>query len=223
MKPADPMKPTEIERWLRAIPGITDEAIRRLQQFAALLQDWNRKINLVSRRDVDFLWEHHILPSLLVLHVVEFSPGEAVLDIGSGGGFPAIPLKIVRPDLQMVLVESIRKKARFLEDAIDSLELGAITVINERVEQLGAHRELAHRFDTVTARAVADVATLYRWGKPLLKSDGRWVLWKGEQDLTDLEKAQHQWGFQATVHRLPESIARQHSRWATTRWFVLRG
>jgi len=222
MERTNPMPPTEIDRLLREIPGITNGAIRQLQRFAAFLQEWNQKINLVSRKDVPYLWEHHLLPSLLVLHVVDFSPGESVLDIGSGGGFPGVPLKIARPDLQIVLVESIRKKARFLQDAIDHLGLGGITVVNERVEQLAGRAEFRERFHTVTARAVADVATLYRWGAPLLVPGGRWVLWKGEQDVSDLEAAQKQLGFQAEVRALPTSLARHHPRWATTRWFVLR-
>ncbi len=210
-----------IAHWLHTLPGVDEAKIRQLQRFAAFLQEWNQKINLVSRKDAPLLWEHHILPSLLVLHGVTFQPGERLVDIGSGGGFPAIPLKIVRSDLQWVLVESIRKKARFLEVAIEHLGLGGITVVNERVEQLARWPELAGKVDTITARAVADVATLVRWGKPLLKPGGRWVLWKGERDIADLRTAQQQLGFKAEVIALPEPFASAHPRWATTRWFVI--
>ncbi len=215
------MIPADLDYWLNTLPEVTEEKRQKLQQFAAFLREWNQKINLVSRKDVAFLWEHHLLPSLWVLHAVSFRPGETIMDIGSGGGFPAIPLKIVRPDLQWILVESIRKKVHFLESAIAHLELGGITVVNERVEKLAKDSRFAGQIDTITARAVTDVATLVSWGKPLLKPGGRWVLWKGERDVPALIEMQQKLGVKADIVVLPEPMANAHPRWATTRWFII--
>lgn len=177
---------------------------QQLEVFVQLLREWNQRVNLVSRRDVDHLWEHHILPSLIPLKLLNLPIGDRCLDIGSGGGFPAMPLKIVRPDLQFLLVESVRKKSLFLRKVIQELSLERIAVVNQRVETLHTTAAFQQAFDWVTARAVADLATLLQWGYPLLKRSGKFLFWKGEADAAELKMVASRWNFSYGV-RCPES------------------
>lgn len=170
------------------IPAITDRQIDQLEAFATSLKEWNARYNLISRNDVDHLWEHHILPSLIPISLVEFPEHSFVLDIGSGGGFPAIPLKIVRPDLQMLLVDSVRKKTLFLQKIIADLDLKDVAVQRERIESLQRDPTFRDKFDIITARALANTPQLIEWSKPFLKPTGFMLLWKGRTDIPELER-----------------------------------
>ncbi len=202
-------------------PQVTPEQWLALERYLELLREWNLRVNLVSRRDIPHLWERHILPSLIPLVCVGMLPESECLDIGSGGGFPALPLKMARPDLQYVLVESVRKKSLFLRKVVRELRLEGIVVVNERVERWALQEELQGRFDWITARAVAPVATLVEWGLPLLKSEGRFLLWKGEQDRSELQEAANRWGLRyAVIH--PERRLPQRKELRGLRLFVLQ-
>lgn len=132
-------------------------------------------VSLVSRRDRDRLIERHLKPSLEAL---PFLPKQGwILDVGSGGGFPAIPLAIARPNLQVVLVESVARKAAFLTRVSRETSLNNVEILNRRVETL-ADTHFSD-FDAVTARSVAKLPTIIRWTESLLKQEGCWILWKG--------------------------------------------
>lgn len=203
----------------RLFPDITPSQREALTHYARMLRDWNQRINLVSRRDIEHLWAHHLLPSLVPLTLSPPPEGAWLLDIGSGGGLPAIPVAIMRPDLEVLMVDSIRKKALFLETAVAELGLGTVAVVNERVEELGREREYRGRFHVVSARAVASVSTLLDWGAPFLKSGGYWWLWKGSSDVPDLERATEPGGWRCAVDEPPAELARDDERMAAQRWF----
>jgi len=200
-------------------PGISDQQLEQLRQFSALVKKWNQRMNLVSRADAERLWEHHLLPSIILLNFIDIETESWVLDIGSGGGFPAIPLKIARPDLQIIMVDSIRKKMLFLKQAIADLNLQNITVINERVEAVNQNPDFHKRFDIVTVRAVGEIDTLIQWGKPFLKDHGYFLLWKGESDIPELEQTAALLKYHYTVHAVPEALQGYSRKFKELRWF----
>lgn len=205
----------------KLFPKITAQQIQQLQTFGELLRDWNRRINLISPRDVDRLLEKHIIPSVLPLLWIDFPREAWILDIGSGGGFPAVPIKIIRPDLQMMLVESTRKKALFLRHAAERLPLRNLQVVNDRVENIARREEYRERFNLATARAVTDIATLIKWANPFLKRGGKMVLWKGEADEAELIAVCSREKREYRIVTPSKEIARQFPHTKTLRWFVL--
>lgn len=136
---------------------------RQREQFAAmpgLYKEWNAKINVVSRKDIDNIEEHHILHSLAIARTDLIVPGESVLDVGCGGGFPGIPLAVYYPDVQFTLVDSIGKKIKVVQEVASALGLTNVRTEHCRVEQLDGGRS---RFDWVVSRAVTDLRTFVEW------------------------------------------------------------
>lgn len=142
--------------------------IPKLDAFCELLGCWNRAFNLVSRQDFGRLWERHVLDSLAV---ADWLAGDRVVDLGSGAGFPGLPLAITEPARQFSLLDSSERKVRFLRQAVIELELANVEVIHDRAEALEA------RFDTVLARAVAPPEEVLRWSEKLLVPGGTAVLY----------------------------------------------
>lgn len=129
------------------------------QQFAALdalYRDWNSKINIISRKDIDNLYEHHVLHSLAIAKVLPFQSGSNILDVGTGGGFPGIPLAILFPNCQFTLIDSIGKKIKVAQEVAKALELSNVECIQERAE------EEKRKFDFVVSRAVMPLPDLVR-------------------------------------------------------------
>lgn len=145
-----------MELILKYFPNITEE---QKQQFAALYDlytDWNSKINVISRKDITNLYEHHVLHSLGIAKVINFRPGTRVMDLGTGGGFPGIPLAILFPDTHFHLVDSIGKKVRVAGEVAQSIGLKNVTFCHERAE------EEKQKFDFVVSRAVMPLADLLK-------------------------------------------------------------
>ena len=139
----------------------------QLKQFAALdelYNDWNGKINLISRKDIDGLYEKHILHSLAIAAVVDFKPGTEIIDIGTGGGFPGIPLAIFFPGARFHLVDSIAKKLKVVENIAAAIGLTNATTQHTRAEEIKNRK-----WDFVVSRAVAPLKDLWKWGRPLIK------------------------------------------------------
>ncbi len=149
---------------------LDDETVGKLSSFVGLLSGWNTKINLVSRLDAQNLWLTHLLHCVSLLFFVKIPQSARVLDLGTGGGLPGIPLAIIRPDLDITLLDSIKKKTMVVEDIIDKLLLKNTRVLTGRAEQLGVRNDLSGRFDIVTARAVAPLHELLKWSRPFLKT-----------------------------------------------------
>ena len=163
--------------WLRTTCAqnglpLADDQLEELGAFASQLLEWNKNINLISRRDEGNLWSVHILHSLSVLFKLEIPHGAKVLDLGTGGGLPGIPIKIARPDLSFTLLDSTQKKTKVVKDIVRVLELTDVRVEWGRAEDLGKQQGYAHYFDVVFARAVASLKDLVRWSFPLLKQSG---------------------------------------------------
>jgi 16S rRNA (guanine527-N7)-methyltransferase len=139
----------------------------QLQQFAALdelYNDWNSKINVISRKDMESLYEKHVLHSLAIATAFEFRPGSTIVDLGTGGGFPGIPLAIFFPEVKFLLVDSIGKKLKVVDAVAQALELKNVTTRHTRIEEIKDKK-----FDFVVSRAVAPLKDLWQWAKPLLK------------------------------------------------------
>lgn len=141
----------------------------QLQQFAALKNlytEWNEKINVISRKDMDNFYEHHVLHSLAIATQFEFTKDMQVMDLGCGGGFPGIPLAIFFPDTHFHMVDSINKKLKVVEAVAAAAGLSNITVQHTRAEDIKNRK-----FDVVVSRAVAPLKDLWIWSKPLLKKN----------------------------------------------------
>ena len=137
-------------------PTITSEQRERFAALDALYRDWNSKINVISRKDIDNLYEHHILHSLGIAKLIAFKPGSRIMDLGTGGGFPGIPLAIMFPDVQFHLVDSIGKKIRVCDEVRTALGLTNVTTEWSRAENV------KDKFDFVVSRAVMPLADLVK-------------------------------------------------------------
>jgi len=140
-------------------PGIS---LQQYEQFAALqdlYKDWNLKINVVSRKDIDELYLRHVVHSLAISKVQAFNPGANILDVGTGGGFPGIPLAILYPETQFHLVDSIGKKIKVVDEVVAGLRLENVRTSNSRVE------EITGKYDFILSRAVAAMPTFVHWVK----------------------------------------------------------
>lgn len=159
---------------LKYFPQLTDVQKAQLEQLDPLYRDWNEKINVISRKDIDNLYLHHVLHSLAIAKVVTFKPGAAVLDIGTGGGFPGIPLAILFPETQFTLVDSIGKKIKVVQEVVEAIGLKNVTALHQRVEDLKKPQ-----FDFAVTRAVTTLDKLSLWSSPLIKNKEQHVLPNG--------------------------------------------
>jgi len=136
--------------------SLTERQAEQFAQLDALYRDWNAKINVISRKDIDNLYEHHVLHSLAIAKFLKFTPGTTIMDIGTGGGFPGIPLAILYPDCQFLLVDSIGKKIKVASAVAEALGLTNVECIQERAE------EEKRQFDFVVSRAVMPMPELVK-------------------------------------------------------------
>jgi 16S rRNA (guanine527-N7)-methyltransferase len=137
-------------------PDLTPRQKEQFRSLPGLYREWNARINVISRRDIDQLEIHHVLHSLSIAKVILFAKGTRVLDVGTGGGFPGIPLAILFPETQFILIDSIAKKIRVVQEIIATLGLGNAETVRARAE------EMEGRFDFVTGRAVAALPEFIR-------------------------------------------------------------
>lgn len=149
---------------------LSNDQVDLLRRYVELLREWNAKVNLISRRDEENIWWSHILHSVSILFFLTPGEGMRLLDLGTGGGLPGIPLAILRNDLHIVLLDSIRKKTAAVQDIVGRLALTNVRVETGRAEELHGKSEWAGAFDIVVVRAVASLEDLVRWSKPLARS-----------------------------------------------------
>jgi 16S rRNA (guanine527-N7)-methyltransferase len=136
---------------------LSEKSREQIEKLLPLYEHWNSQINVVSRKDLDQLYTRHVLHSLAIHKFLQFAPGSRVLDIGTGGGFPGIPLAILNPEVNFVLVDSIGKKIKVVQEVSDALGLTNVTAIHERAEKVKGP------FDFVVSRAVAELKLLLQW------------------------------------------------------------
>lgn len=149
--------------------AITDIQLLSLAGYAELLRGWNQKLNLLSRNDEESIWTTHIPLSLAFLFKINFPKGRRVLDLGTGGGLPGIPMAIVLPDVSFVLLDSIQKKIVAVQDMVASLQLRNVSTVCSRAEDLNKKPGYHYSFDAVIARSVSGLENLVSWGMPFLK------------------------------------------------------
>ena len=142
---------------LKYFPNLTLEQQQQFGQLQALYENWNSQINVISRKDIEALYERHILHSLGIAKVMQFKPGTRVLDVGTGGGFPGIPLAIMFPDTEFTLVDSIGKKIKVVNEVAAALQLKNVKAYHSRVEDIN------DKFHFIVSRAVTEFPVFYNW------------------------------------------------------------
>jgi 16S rRNA (guanine527-N7)-methyltransferase len=172
-----------LELILKYFPDLTPRQIEQFRQLQPLYTDWNNKINVISRKDIDQLYERHVLHSLGIAKVVSFKPDTSILDVGTGGGFPGIPLAIMFPECHFHLVDSIGKKIKVVQEIAAALELENIIAEQNRAEKL------QETYDFVVSRAVTQLKEFHGWvrykiNKPYNNSLKNGILYLKGGDLT---------------------------------------
>lgn len=147
----------------RYFPDITPRQREQFEALGALYEEWNARINVVSRKDMEHLYTRHILHSLAIAKVCRFDAGATVVDIGCGGGFPSVPLAIMFPDVEFIGVDSIAKKIRVVEGIVEGADIRNLKAVNSRAEQLGI------KADYVVSRAVTEMARFMPWAWQILR------------------------------------------------------
>ena len=173
-----------MEEILKQFPDLTDNQMEQFQKLESLYQDWNAKINVISRKDIEELYTKHVLHSLGIAKVMSFQPNAKVLDVGTGGGFPGIPLAILFPETNFYLIDVIAKKIKVVQAVADSLGLK-----NVKAEQFRAEN-VKEDFDFIVSRAVTNMPDFYSWVKNKIKKEQKHdlkngILYLKGGDLTD--------------------------------------
>lgn len=168
---------------------LSKHQIHQYQQYVSLLQEWNEKINLTAITEEKEIVERHFIDSLTCLLVPIFWLNIRVLDIGTGAGFPGIPIKILRPDLDLYLIETIGKKAQFLEALIHELKLEGVTILKDRAEDLAHQQEYRETFDVVISRALAKLPVAAELCLPFVKPYRTYLAMLGEDAEKQLESS----------------------------------
>lgn len=158
---------------LKYFPDLTDLQIEQFQKLDFLYHDWNEKINVISRKDIDSLYTKHILHSLGIAKVMRFEPGTTVLDVGTGGGFPGIPLAILFPETRFYLIDVIAKKIKVVQGVVDALELKNVKAEQKRAELVKGD------FDFIVSRAVTNMPDFVSWIKDKIKKQHKHKLKNG--------------------------------------------
>lgn len=144
-------------------PELTEHQINQFDQLMPLYRDWNAKINVISRKDIENLYVHHVLHSLAIAKLIQFNPGAEILDLGTGGGFPGIPLAILFPDTHFLLIDGVSKKIKVVNAVAEAIELNNVKAKQLRIEE---HRQ---KHDFIVTRAVAKMEKLIPWTQKNIK------------------------------------------------------
>lgn len=181
-----------MEEIIKYFPNLTEIQLQQFQKLEALYHDWNAKINVISRKDIDELYVKHVLHSLAIAKIQKFEPGTYVLDVGTGGGFPGIPLAILFPETRFYLIDVILKKINVVKAVAEGLELK-----NVKAEQMRAEN-VKGDFDFIVSRAVTNMPDFVSWIKDKIKKQNKHLLLNGilylkggdlTQELADFPKA----------------------------------
>lgn len=170
--------------------SLSDEQIEKFSLYSDLLRDWNERMNLTAITGPEEVAVKHFLDSLSLLRCINPEQGAAVIDVGTGAGFPGIPLLIVRPDIRLTLLDSLNKRLLFLQEVLCVLSLDAQT-IHARAEEAGTNPEFREQYDIAVSRAVAPLNVLCEYCLPFVKPGGRFLAMKGPQAEEEIRASQH--------------------------------
>jgi 16S rRNA (guanine527-N7)-methyltransferase len=169
---------------------LSEEMVDKFKDYTTLLLEWNQRMHLVSRRDAEpYRILRHFVDSLCIFKAVAIPKGANLLDLGSGAGFPGVPIKIVRDDIRLTLVESIRKKTLFLRKLSDSLGFEKVVIVNRRAEELAEGPGFRGKFNLVTAKALGGLKETVESSVPLLVAGGVLTAYKGSKAKAEIKTA----------------------------------
>lgn len=168
---------------------LSKKQIEQFYTYMNLLLEWNEKINLTAITEPEEVILKHFVDSLTISAYIK--KGSKLVDMGTGAGFPGIPLKILRDDIEITLVDSLNKRINFLNEVIKELELREISTVHARAEEFGQNKKYREKFDIATSRAVANLSTLSEYLVPLVKLEGKIICMKGSEVKEELENAKN--------------------------------
>lgn len=186
-------KSKKMEEILKQFPNLTDNQIQQFEKLQFLYEDWNSKINVISRKDIDELYTRHVLHSLGIAKILEFKPGSKIMDVGTGGGFPGIPLAILFPEVDFYLIDVIAKKIRVVNEVASALELKNVKAEQKRAELVN------QEFDFIVSRAVTNMPDFVSWVNGKIRKNSKHELQNGilylkggdlTEELKDYKKAE---------------------------------
>lgn len=168
---------------------ITPQMNEKFEEYSKMMLSYNEVMNLTAITEPDEIKEKHFLDSVTLVLSDKLTDGCSMIDIGAGAGFPSIPVKIVRDDINLTMLDSLNKRINFLNDVVDKLGLNNAKAVHYRAEDAGKDKKLREKFDIATARAVADLAVLAEYALPFVKVGGYFVALKGNSPDEELENA----------------------------------
>jgi 16S rRNA (guanine527-N7)-methyltransferase len=167
----------------------SEDAILKFEKHMSLVLEWNKKVNLTTiTNEADFI-QKHFIDSILCVCFDEFKRADTVIDVGTGAGFPGVPLAILFPQKQFLLVDSVSKKLKILKEILEDLEIANVNLIHTRAEDLAHDKKYRENFDICVSRAVSNLATLSEYCLPFVKTGGTFIAYKGPDVTAELEKA----------------------------------
>ncbi len=169
---------------------LSEKQIGQFNTYYKMLVEWNEKINLTAVTEQEEVYLKHFYDSITPLFYADIEKGASLCDVGAGAGFPSLPMKIIRPDLKITIVDSLNKRINFLNELTAVLGLDKIHLVHDRAETFGSHNaEARHMFDVVTARAVAQLNVLSELCLPLVRTGGQFIVMKGKKGQEELDES----------------------------------
>ena len=171
--------------------ALSETQTDQFMQYLSLLLEWNEKMNLTAITDPVEVVQKHFIDCISVLPHLDLQGGETMIDVGTGAGFPGVPLKIANPALQVTLLDALQKRLTFLDTLTQSLDLSDVTLVHSRAEDGGQNPDLREQFDLCVSRAVANLAVLLEYCLPFVKVGGKLAALKGPDATQEIEQAQN--------------------------------
>lgn len=169
--------------------NLSEDQIEKLRIYYELLVEWNEKMNLTAITEPEDVALKHFCDSILLLSYADIQSGSSLIDVGTGAGFPSVPIKIVRDDIKLCLLDSLNKRLVFLQEVVDKLELHEVTIVHSRAEDGAKDAKLREQFDFATSRAVAQLNVLSEYCLPYVKVGGAFLAMKGKYSEEEIENA----------------------------------